>query len=110
MMAKINQQNHDQPEHSAFAEIKDERLSLIFTCCHPALSQPARIALTLKAVGGLDIGEIARALMVKETTISQRIVRAKRKSKPPTYPTACRGGRNGQNACNPCCGSSIYFQ
>ena len=86
MMAKINQQSHDQGEHSSFAKIKDERLSLIFTCCHPGLSQPARIALTLKALGGLDIGEIARALMVKEATISQRIVRAKRKIKAANIP------------------------
>jgi RNA polymerase sigma-70 factor (ECF subfamily) len=57
----------------------DERLSLIFTCCHPALSQEARVALTLQAVVGLTAGQIARAFLVGEPTLAQRLVRAKRK-------------------------------
>ncbi len=57
----------------------DERLALVFTCCHPALSREAQIALTLRAVGGLTTQEIARAFLVSEATIAQRIVRAKRK-------------------------------
>ena len=57
----------------------DERLSLIFTCCHPALGQPARVALTLRTLGGLTTTEIARAFLVPETTLAQRLVRAKRK-------------------------------
>jgi RNA polymerase sigma factor (sigma-70 family) len=57
----------------------DERLRLIFTCCHPALSQPARIALTLRVVCGLTTAQIARAFLVPETTVAQRITRAKRK-------------------------------
>jgi RNA polymerase sigma-70 factor (ECF subfamily) len=61
------------------AEIPDQRLRLIFTCCHPALPMEARVALTLRTVGGLSTREIARAFLVAETTIAQRLVRAKRK-------------------------------
>jgi RNA polymerase sigma-70 factor, ECF subfamily len=59
--------------------IVDDRLRLIFTCCHPALAMPARVALTLRALGGLSTGEIARAFLVAEPTMGKRIVRAKRK-------------------------------
>src|SRR5712691_2230917 len=59
-------------------EIPDDRLRLIFTCCHPALPAESRVALTLKLVGGLTTGEIARAFLVPEPTIAQRLVRAKR--------------------------------
>jgi RNA polymerase sigma-70 factor (ECF subfamily) len=59
--------------------IVDDRLRLIFTCCHPALDMPARVALTLRALGGLTTGEIARAFLVAEPTMGKRIVRAKRK-------------------------------
>jgi RNA polymerase sigma-70 factor (ECF subfamily) len=59
--------------------IGDDRLRLIFTCCHPALAMPARVALTLRALGGLSTGEIARAFLVAEPTMGKRIVRAKRK-------------------------------
>ncbi len=59
--------------------IEDDRLRLIFTCCHPALMPGARIALTLKTVGGLTTAEIANAFLVPEPTMAQRIVRAKRK-------------------------------
>ena len=57
----------------------DERLSLIFTCCHPALAEDARVALTLQAVAGLTAGQIARMFLVSESTLAQRLVRAKRK-------------------------------
>jgi len=57
----------------------DERLSLIFACCHPALAEPARVALTLNAVVGLTAGQIAKAFLVTEATLAQRLVRAKRK-------------------------------
>ena len=60
-------------------EIPDERLRLIFTCCHPALAIEARTALTLRTVGGLTTREIARSFLVSESTIAQRLVRAKRK-------------------------------
>lgn len=59
--------------------IEDERLRLIFTCCHPALAMEARVALTLRLVGGLTVPEIARAFLVRETTMGQRITRAKAK-------------------------------
>ncbi|MEA2411324.1 MAG: hypothetical protein QOC77_1885 [Thermoleophilaceae bacterium] len=59
--------------------IPDERLELIFTCCHPALSLDAQVALTLRALGGLATDEIARAFLVPEKTMAQRLVRAKRK-------------------------------
>jgi len=59
--------------------VPDDRLRLIFTCCHPALNQPAQVALTLRLLGGLETPEIARAFLVPEPTMAQRIVRAKRK-------------------------------
>jgi RNA polymerase sigma-70 factor, ECF subfamily len=59
--------------------VSDDRLRLIFTCCHPALNQPAQVALTLRLLGGLETPEIARAFLVPEATMAQRIVRAKRK-------------------------------
>jgi RNA polymerase sigma-70 factor (ECF subfamily) len=59
----------------------DERLELIFTCCHPALATDAQVALTLRALGGLTTPEIARAFLVPEATMAQRLVRAKRKIK-----------------------------
>jgi RNA polymerase sigma-70 factor (ECF subfamily) len=59
--------------------IVDDRLRLVFTCCHPALEMPARVALTLRALGGMTTGEIARAFLVAEPTMGKRIVRAKRK-------------------------------
>jgi RNA polymerase sigma-70 factor (ECF subfamily) len=64
---------------AAPAPIDDDRLCLLFTCCHPALPIEARVALTLKAVAGLGTGELARAFVVSEATLAQRIVRAKRK-------------------------------
>jgi RNA polymerase sigma-70 factor (ECF subfamily) len=57
----------------------DDRLRLVFTCCHPALSMEAQVALTLRTLGGLATGEIARAFFVPEPTLAQRLVRAKRK-------------------------------
>ena len=61
------------------AGIPDERLELIFTCCHPALALDAQVALTLRTLGGLSTGEIARAFLVPEPTMAQRLVRAKKK-------------------------------
>ena len=57
----------------------DERLELIFTCCHPALATDAQVALTLRTLGGLSTEEIARAFLVADSTMAQRLVRAKRK-------------------------------
>ena len=61
--------------------IPDERLELIFTCCHPALSLEGQVALTLRSLGGLTSGEIARAFLVPEETMTKRLVRARRKIK-----------------------------
>ena len=60
-------------------DFPDDRLRLIFTCCHPSLSQEARVALTLRTLGGLTTTEIARAFLIPETTLAQRLVRAKNK-------------------------------
>jgi RNA polymerase sigma-70 factor (ECF subfamily) len=67
------------PVPDRLADVGDDRLSLLFTCCHPALAMEARVALTLQAVGGLTGAEIARAFLVPDATMSQRLVRAKRK-------------------------------
>jgi RNA polymerase sigma-70 factor, ECF subfamily len=90
----VRDQRHEQAHHlygaagqatagSALAReeetVPDDRLRLIFTCCHPALNQPAQVALTLRLLGGLGTPEIARAFLVPEATMAQRIVRAKRK-------------------------------
>jgi RNA polymerase sigma-70 factor (ECF subfamily) len=64
----------------------DERLELVFTCCHPALAVEAQVALTLRTLGGLSTGEIARAFIVPESTMAQRLVRAKRKVKAARIP------------------------
>ena len=63
-------------DHGAVA---DDRLRLVFTCCHPALSMEARVALTLKVVAGLATDEVARMFLVGEATMSQRLLRAKKR-------------------------------
>ena len=68
----------EEPDYDT-NEIPDDRLRLIFTCCHPALALEAQVALTLRTLGGLDTDEIARAFLVPPTTMAQRLVRAKRK-------------------------------
>ena len=67
------------PESDEEATVRDDRLRLIFTCCHPALAMPAQVALTLRLLGGLTTAEIARAFLVPEPTLAQRLVRAKGK-------------------------------
>ena len=74
------------PEDDAEESAVDQRLSLIFTCCHPALADQARVALTLRTLGGLTTTEISRAFLVPETTMAQRLVRAKRKIKATNIP------------------------
>lgn len=64
----------------------DDRLSLLFTCCHPALREEAQVALTLRTIGGLDTPAVARAFLVPEATIAQRLVRAKRKIRDANIP------------------------
>jgi RNA polymerase sigma-70 factor (ECF subfamily) len=68
----------EEPDYDT-SEIPDDRLRLIFTCCHPALAPEAQVALTLRTLCGLETDEIARAFLVPETTMAQRLVRAKRK-------------------------------
>jgi RNA polymerase sigma-70 factor, ECF subfamily len=74
----------DVPEEAPL--IADDQLRLIFTCCHPALAPEARVALTLRTLGGLATPEIARAFLVSEPTMAQRLVRAKRKIKAANIP------------------------
>jgi RNA polymerase sigma-70 factor (ECF subfamily) len=69
----------DDTAHAPTGPVEDDRLRLIFTCCHPALAPEARIALTLRLLGGLTVAEVARAFLVPETTMAQRITRAKKK-------------------------------
>jgi RNA polymerase sigma-70 factor, ECF subfamily len=76
-LVRLDSQEHEMTTDES--AIVDDRLRLIFTCCHPALDVSARVALTLRALGGLTTGEIARAFLVAEPTMGKRIVRAKRK-------------------------------
>jgi RNA polymerase sigma-70 factor (ECF subfamily) len=76
--------DNDPPE--PLGAIDDDRLRLIFTCCHPALAMQTRVALTLRMVGGLTVPEIARAFLVQETAMGQRITRAKAKIKAARIP------------------------
>lgn len=69
----------DDTPHEPTGIVEDDRLRLIFTCCHPALAPEARVALTLRLLGGLTVAEIAQAFLVPETTMAQRITRAKKK-------------------------------
>jgi RNA polymerase sigma-70 factor, ECF subfamily len=77
---------HDDAPPEEMGPVDDDRLRLIFTCCHPALARPAQVALTLRLLGGLQTPEIARAFLVSEATMNQRIVRAKRKIRAANIP------------------------
>jgi RNA polymerase sigma-70 factor, ECF subfamily len=76
LLARLEELPGDEEDMST---IPDERLALVFTCCHPALARDAQVALTLREVGGLATPEIARAFLTAEATMAQRLVRAKRK-------------------------------
>ncbi|MCA1837273.1 MAG: RNA polymerase sigma factor [Actinobacteria bacterium] len=76
--------DRDMPEE--VGPVHDDRLRLIFTCCHPALSTEAQVALTLRLLGGLSTNEVARSFLVPEATMAQRLVRAKRKIKAARIP------------------------
>jgi RNA polymerase sigma-70 factor (ECF subfamily) len=78
-LTRLDAQHEEEPSVDDESSIIDDRLRLIFTCCHPALEMPARVALTLRTLGGMTTGEIARAFLVAEPTMGKRIVRAKRK-------------------------------
>jgi RNA polymerase sigma-70 factor, ECF subfamily len=78
-LTRLDAQHEEESSMEDEGSIVDDRLRLVFTCCHPALEMPARVALTLRALGGMTTGEIARAFLVAEPTMGKRIVRAKRK-------------------------------
>jgi RNA polymerase sigma-70 factor (ECF subfamily) len=77
---------HQQDEAREEGPVADDQLRLVFTCCHPSLAPAAQVALTLRLLGGLETPEIARAFLVPEATMAQRIVRAKRKIKDARIP------------------------
>ncbi|WP_063780970.1 RNA polymerase sigma factor [Nonomuraea sp. SBT364] len=77
-LAELGRQLDDEEELPGAEEIEDDLLRLVFTACHPVLSTEARVALTLRVLGGLSTDEIARAFLVPEPTMAQRVVRAKR--------------------------------
>jgi RNA polymerase sigma-70 factor (ECF subfamily) len=83
---KAAQMVHDDDPPEPLGAIDDDRLRLLFTCCHPALAMEARVALTLRLVGGLSMPEIARAFLVSEAAMGQRITRAKAKIKAARIP------------------------
>ena len=81
ILQSLQETTTGSPEALLQEEIPDERLKLIFTCCHPALALDAQVALTLKTLGGLTTEEVASAFLTPKATMAQRIVRAKRKIK-----------------------------
>src|SRR5258708_4864186 len=76
----VAMQREHTPPYTTDSEIPDERLELMFTCCHPSLSLDAQVALTLRSLAGMSTAEIARAFLVPERTMGQRLFRAKRKA------------------------------
>ncbi|MCK0112649.1 RNA polymerase sigma factor [Ornithinimicrobium sp. F0845] len=85
---------HDSTRPDPSGPVEDDRLRLVFTCCHPALSMEARVALTLRLIGGLTVAEIARAFLVQETTMAQRITRAKTKIRAAHIPYRVPSGQD----------------
>ena len=79
LVAENSDESSGEEEVADVSAVPDDRLRLMFTCCHPALAPEARVALTLRTLGGLTMPQIARAFLVPEATMAQRLVRAKRK-------------------------------
>ncbi len=84
----VSNASHDDPPEIDAMNFPDDRLRLLFTCCHPALAVEGRVALTLRTLGGLTTPEIARAFLLPEATLAQRLVRAKRKIREAGIPYA----------------------
>ena len=84
--ARMARREDGPPVSRAVPPVQDDRLRLIFTCCHPALSVEAQVALTLRLLGGLSTPQIARSFLVAEAAMAQRLVRAKRKIKAARVP------------------------
>jgi RNA polymerase sigma factor (sigma-70 family) len=84
--------------------IGDDLLRLVFTCCHPVLTMEARVALTLRMLGGLTTEEIARAFLVPVSTVAQRIVRAKRTLTEARVPSRCRAAPSWRSGARRCSG------
>ena len=89
--------------------VEDDRLRLIFTCCHPALAPENRVALTLRLLGGLTVAEIAHAFLVPETTMAQRITRAKQKIKNANIPYRVPARRGPADPHRDACSSVLYL-
>jgi RNA polymerase sigma-70 factor, ECF subfamily len=85
-LARLAELTPDDDEDETMSTIPDERLALIFTCCHPALATEAQVALTLRMLGGLTTPEIARAFLASEAAMAQRLVRAKHKIRAAAIP------------------------
>ena len=92
--------NDDTPAEPT-GPVTDDRLRLVFTCCHPALAPENRIALTLRLLGGLTVAEIAHAFLVPETTMAQRITRAKAKIKQARIPYRVPRATISPHGCRP---------
>jgi RNA polymerase sigma factor (sigma-70 family) len=95
---------------SSEAGNRDDTLIVLFMCCHPALTPASAIALTLRAVGGLTTAEIARAFLVPEAMMAQRISRAKQRIRHRACRCGCRPAANGLSGCARFCMSSTDFQ
>lgn len=89
----------EEPGLRAEDPVPDDRLRLIFTCCHPALSSEAQVALTLRLLGGLSTKEVAQSFLVTERTMAVRLVRAKRKIKAARIPYRVPGTTSSRTAC-----------
>jgi RNA polymerase sigma-70 factor (ECF subfamily) len=92
LAARLDDHGAPDPAEQDDQSLEDDRLRLIFTCCHPALSPDAQVAMTLREVCGLTTEEIARAFLTGPPTVAQRIVRAKAKIRAAASRTRCRHG------------------